>query len=150
MEEFWKGVADFFKNAGLNILYGIIILIVGLIVTLIFPSKDKRIPQDDEKEGEKAAFTVESADEASGSASGAEDGDETALTAESTASSENTENAVECANNAAESADTAENADAAESAGVKERAVFTMTAEGEEKKVAFTVTADKGTESDEG
>ena len=116
---------------------------------------DKRIPQDDEKEGEKAAFTVESADEASGSASGAEDGDETALTAESAASSENAGNAVECANNAAESADTAENADAAESAGIKERAAFTVTAEGEEKKVAFTVaadkgTADKGTESDEG
>ena len=131
-----------FNIADAFVTVGAIVLIVALI--------DKRIPQDDEKEGEKAAFTVESADEASGSASGAENGDETALTAESAASSENTENAVECANNAAESADTAENADAAESAGAKERAAFTVTAEGEEKKVAFTVTADKGTGSDEG
>lgn len=139
-----------FNIADAFVTVGAIVLIIALILMLVFPSKDKRIPQDDEKEGEKAAFTVESADEASGSASGAEDGDETALTAESAASSENAGNAVECANNAAESADTAENADAAESTGVKERAAFTVTAEGEEKKVAFTVTADKGTESDEG
>lgn len=133
-----------FNIADAFVTVGAIVLIIALILMLVFPSKDKRIPQDDEKEGEKAAFTVESADEASGSASGAEDGDETALTAESAASSENAGNAVECANNAAESADTAE------SAGAKARAAFTVTAEGEEKKVAFTVTADKGTESDEG
>ena len=35
MEEFWHGVVDFFKNAGLNILYGIIILIVVLITLFI-------------------------------------------------------------------------------------------------------------------
>ena len=74
-----------FNIADAFVTVGAIVLIVALILMLVFPSKDKRIPQDDEKEGEKAAFTVESADEASGSASGAENGDETALTAESAA-----------------------------------------------------------------
>ena len=55
-----------FNIADAFVTVGAIVLIVALILMLVFPSKDKRIPQDDEKEGEKAAFTVESADEASG------------------------------------------------------------------------------------
>lgn len=138
-----------FNIADVFVTVGAIVLILGLIVMLIFPPKDKRIPQDDEKEGvEKAAFSVESADGASESADGAKNGDETAFAAESTKSAESAENAVECAEIAPESVDIAENA------GAKERAAFTVTAEGgdegAEKKVAFTVTADKGTESDEG
>ena len=43
MEEFWHGVVDFFKNAGLNILYGIIILIVGLIIVKLIKEVLKRI-----------------------------------------------------------------------------------------------------------
>ena len=66
-----------FNIADTFVTVGAIVLIVGLIVTLIFPSKDKRIPQDDDKDGEEGvaeggaegsgkdggvAFTVEAAD----------------------------------------------------------------------------------------
>ena len=66
-----------FNIADTFVTVGAIVLIVGLIVTLIFPSKDKRIPQDDDKDGEESvaegvaegrgkdggvAFTVEAAD----------------------------------------------------------------------------------------
>ena len=32
MKEFGNKIVDFFKNAGLDILYGIIILVVGLLL----------------------------------------------------------------------------------------------------------------------
>lgn len=58
MEEFWKGVADFFKNAGLNILYGIIILIVGLIVVKLIKEVLKRILRKSKRDEAMSGFIV--------------------------------------------------------------------------------------------
>ncbi len=58
MEEFWKGVADFFKNAGLNILYGIIILIVGLIVVKLIKEVLKRILKKSKRDEAMSGFIV--------------------------------------------------------------------------------------------
>lgn len=58
MEEFWKGVADFFKNAGLNILYGVIILIVGLIVVRLIKEVLKRILKKSKRDEAMSGFIV--------------------------------------------------------------------------------------------
>lgn len=58
MEEFWKGVADFFKNAGLNILYGIIILIVGLIIVKLIKEVLKRILRKSKRDEAMSGFIV--------------------------------------------------------------------------------------------
>ena len=58
MEEFWQGVADFFKNAGLNILYGIIILIVGLIVVKLIKEVLKRILKKSKRDEAMSGFIV--------------------------------------------------------------------------------------------
>lgn len=58
MEEFWKGVADFFKNAGLNILYGIIILIVGLIIVKLIKEVLKRILKKSKRDEAMSGFIV--------------------------------------------------------------------------------------------
>lgn len=58
MEEFWKGVADFFKNAGLNILYGVIILIVGLIVVKLIKEVLKRILKKSKRDEAMSGFIV--------------------------------------------------------------------------------------------
>ena len=58
MEEFWHGVVDFFKNAGLNILYGIIILIVGLIVVKLIKEVLKRILKKSKRDEAMSGFIV--------------------------------------------------------------------------------------------
>ena len=58
MEEFWQGVADFFKNAGLNILYGIIILIVGLIIVRLIKAVLKRILRRTKRDEAMSSFIV--------------------------------------------------------------------------------------------
>lgn len=58
MEEFWKGVVDFFKNAGLNILYGIIILIAGLIVVKLIKEVLKRILKKSKRDEAMSGFIV--------------------------------------------------------------------------------------------
>ena len=58
MEEFWHGVADFFKNAGLNILYGIIILIVGLIIVKLIKEVLKRILRKSKRDEAMSGFIV--------------------------------------------------------------------------------------------
>ena len=58
MEEFWRGIADFFKNAGLNILYGIIILIVGLIVVKLIKEVLKRILRKSKRDEAMSGFIV--------------------------------------------------------------------------------------------
>ena len=58
MEEFWQGVVDFFKNAGLNILYGIIILIVGLIVVKLIKEVLKRILRKSKRDEAMSGFIV--------------------------------------------------------------------------------------------
>ena len=58
MEEFWHGVADFFKNAGLNILYGIIILIVGLIIVKLIKEVLKRILKKSKRDEAMSGFIV--------------------------------------------------------------------------------------------
>ena len=58
MEEFWHGVVDFFKNAGLNILYGIIILIVGLIIVKLIKEVLKRILRKSKRDEAMSGFIV--------------------------------------------------------------------------------------------
>lgn len=58
MEEFWQGVVDFFKNAGLNILYGIIILIVGLIIVKLIKEVLKRILRKSKRDEAMSGFIV--------------------------------------------------------------------------------------------
>ena len=58
MEEFWHGVVDFFKNAGLNILYGIIILIVGLIIVKLIKEVLKRILKKSKRDEAMSGFIV--------------------------------------------------------------------------------------------
>ncbi len=58
MEEFWQGVVDFFKNAGLNILYGIIILIVGLIIVRLIKAVLKRILRRTKRDEAMSSFIV--------------------------------------------------------------------------------------------
>ena len=58
MEEFWHGVVDFFKKAGLNILYGIIILIVGLIIVKLIKEVLKRILRKSKRDEAMSGFIV--------------------------------------------------------------------------------------------
>ena len=58
MQEFWQGIADFFKNAGLNILYGIIILIVGLIIVRLIKAVLKRILRRAKRDEAMSSFIV--------------------------------------------------------------------------------------------
>lgn len=58
MEEFWQGIVDFFKNAGLNILYGIIILIVGLIIVKIIKLVLKKILRKTKRDEAMSSFIV--------------------------------------------------------------------------------------------
>ena len=58
MQEFWQGIADFFKNAGLNILYGIIILIVGLIIVRLIKAVLKRILLRAKRDEAMSSFIV--------------------------------------------------------------------------------------------
>ena len=43
MKEFGNKIVDFFKNAGLDILYGIIILVVGLLLCALIKAVLKKI-----------------------------------------------------------------------------------------------------------
>ncbi len=58
MEEFWKGIVDFFKNAGLNILYGLIILIVGLIIVKLIKLVLKKILRKAKRDEAMSSFIV--------------------------------------------------------------------------------------------
>lgn len=58
MQEFWQGIVDFFKNAGLNILYGIIILIVGLIIVRLIKAVLKRILRRAKRDEAMSSFIV--------------------------------------------------------------------------------------------
>ena len=58
MQEFWQGIANFFKNAGLNILYGIIILIVGLIIVRLIKAVLKRILRRAKRDEAMSSFIV--------------------------------------------------------------------------------------------
>lgn len=58
MEEFWKGIVDFFKNAGWNILYGVIILVVGLIIVKLVKAVLKRILRRAHRDEAMASFVV--------------------------------------------------------------------------------------------
>ena len=58
MEEFWHGIVDFFKNAGLNILYGLIILIVGLIIVKLIKLVLKKILRKAKRDEAMSSFIV--------------------------------------------------------------------------------------------
>ena len=58
MEEFWQGIVDFFKNAGLNILYGLIILIVGLIIVKLIKLVLKKILRKAKRDEAMSSFIV--------------------------------------------------------------------------------------------
>lgn len=58
MQEFWQGIVNFFKNAGLNILYGIIILIVGLIIVRLIKAVLKRILRRAKRDEAMSSFIV--------------------------------------------------------------------------------------------
>ena len=58
MQEFWQGITDFFKNAGLNILYGIIILIVGLIIVRLIKAVLKHILRRAKRDEAMSSFIV--------------------------------------------------------------------------------------------
>lgn len=58
MQEFWQGIVNFFKNAGLNILYGIIILIVGLIIVKLIKAVLKRILRRAKRDEAMSSFIV--------------------------------------------------------------------------------------------
>ena len=58
MEEFWQGIVEFFKNAGLNILYGLIILIVGLIIVKLIKLVLKKILRKAKRDEAMSSFIV--------------------------------------------------------------------------------------------
>ena len=58
MEEFWLGIVDFFKNAGHNILYGLIILIVGLIIVKLIKLVLKKILRKAKRDEALSSFIV--------------------------------------------------------------------------------------------
>lgn len=58
MEEFWQGIVNFFKNAGLNILYGLIILIVGLIIVKLIKLVLKKILRKAKRDEAMSSFIV--------------------------------------------------------------------------------------------
>ena len=63
-----------FNIADVFVTVGAIVLILGLIVTLVFPSKDKRIP-DDEKESEDAREETARSEESAQGETAREEGD---------------------------------------------------------------------------
>ena len=58
MADYWVKVSDYFKNAGMNILYGLIILIVGLIVCKLVKIILKKILKKRKKDGAVITFVV--------------------------------------------------------------------------------------------
>ena len=58
MEEFWQGIVEFFKNAGLNIIYGLIILIVGLIIVKLIKLVLKKILRKAKRDEAMSSFIV--------------------------------------------------------------------------------------------
>lgn len=58
MEQFWNDVVAFFKNAGLNILYGIVILIVGLILCKIIKEILRAVLRKSKRDEAMTSFVV--------------------------------------------------------------------------------------------
>ena len=58
MEEFWQGIVNYFKNAGIDLLFGIIILVVGLIVVRLIKAVLKRILRRAKRDEAMSSFIV--------------------------------------------------------------------------------------------
>lgn len=58
MEEFLQGIVDFFKNAGWKILYGVIILVVGLVIVKLVKMILKKILRRAKRDEAMANFIV--------------------------------------------------------------------------------------------
>lgn len=58
MEQFWNDVVAFFKNAGLNILYGIVILIAGLILCKVIKEILRAVLRKSKRDEAMTSFVV--------------------------------------------------------------------------------------------
>lgn len=126
-----------FNIADVFVTVGAIVLILGLIITLVFPSKDKRIPDDEKESGDVQGEQGETASEESMQAETAREG---SMQAE-TASEEG----------AREESDVSVTRPAEEGTEGAERASFTVEVTREDKK-PFTISEVKedGTDESEG
>ncbi len=122
-----------FNIADVFVTVGAIVLILGLIITLVFPSKDKRIPDDEEESGDVQGEQGETAREESMQA-------ETARSEDSAQSED-----------AREESDVSVTRPAEEGTEGAERASFTVEVTREDKK-PFTISEVKedGTDESEG
>lgn len=122
-----------FNIADVFVTVGAIVLILGLIITLVFPSKDKRIPDDEKESGDVQGEQGETAREESMQA-------ETARSEDSAQSED-----------AREESDVSVTRTAEEGTEGAERASFTVEVTREEKK-PFTISEVKedGTDESEG